>query len=206
MGNEEAARLWARTGGWAGIGGVAAYLLAAFAPLPDVLGYAAAFLFGPLVAVASVGLRHRLAAERPGPLPDLGALFGAGAGFTVLAMLTTQQAIFARLEAAAAGGEEASRALRAGLDAVHFGLDVAWDVLISLSLLLFAAAMLRHPSFGRAIGATGLLLGALLLGFNLWTFPVPPEAAGTIDWGPFCALWMLVAYVLLLRAARPRGR
>ena len=47
-----------------------------------------------------------------------------------------------------------------------------------------------------------LLLGALLLGFNLWTFPIPPEAAGTIDWGPFCALWMLVAYVLLLRAAR----
>ena len=84
----------------------------------------------------------------------------------------------------------------------------SWSRLVRFSspATFFAAAMLRHPSFGRAIGATGLLLGALLLGFNLWTFPVPPEAAGTIDWGPFCALWMLVAYVLLLRAARPRGR
>ncbi len=206
-GGEIGASGWARVGGWSGIAAVAAYLLAAFAPLPDRLGYALAFAFGPLVAVASVGMRRVLAAERPGPLPELGGLFGVGAGFMVLAMLTTQQAIFARVAApgGAAAPDASAAALARGLDAVHFGLDVAWDVLIGLSLLHFAAAMLRDPRFGRAFGATGIALALLLLGFNLWTFPVPPAAAGSIDWGPFVALWMLAAYGLLVRAGRAPG-
>jgi len=202
---DDVVRSWARIGGWAGIAAVAAYLLAAFAPLPDRAGYALAFAFGPLVAVASVGMGRVLAAERPGALPDLGAVFGIGAGFMVLAMLTTQQAIFARTPLGDGAVDEGTKALRRGLDAVHFGLDVAWDVLIGVSLLLFAIAMLRHSRFGRVMGATGIALALLLLGFNLWTFPVPPAAAGTIDWGPFVALWMLVANALLLRAARARG-
>lgn len=206
-GGEVGASSWARVGGWSGIAAVAAYLLAAFAPVPDRLGYVLAFAFGPLVAVASVGMRRVLATARPGALPELGGLFGVGAGFMVLAMLTTQQAIFAR--GASSGGalapDASAEALARGLDAVHFGLDVAWDVLIGVSLLLFATAMLRDPRFGRIFGAIGLALALLLLGFNLWTFPVPPADAGSIDWGPFVALWMLAAYVLLVRAGRARG-
>lgn len=65
-GGEVGASSWARVGGWSGIAAVAAYLLAAFAPVPDRLGYVLAFAFGPLVAVASVGMRRVLAAARPG--------------------------------------------------------------------------------------------------------------------------------------------
>lgn len=196
---------WIRTGGVCGLLGIASYLAAAFAPLPEVAAYAAAFAFGPLLGVGLAGARHLLALERPGPLVDVAALFGTAAGFTVLAMLTVQQAIFGSTAAAiAAAGEtpdaQVLRQVRTGLDSVHLGLDVAWDVLIGTSVLLFGLAMLRHPSFGRLLGGLGVALGALLLGFNLWYFPTPPADAGSIDWGPFVALWLLAVFVQQLRA------
>ena len=196
---------WIRTGGVCGLLGIASYLAAAFAPLPDVAAYAAAFAFGPLLAVGLAGARHLLVLERPGPLVDVAALFGVAAGFTVLAMLTVQQAIFGRSAAAiAAAGEtpdaQVLRQVRDGLNSVHLGLDVAWDVLIATSVLLFGLAMLRHPRFGHVLGGLGVALGALLLGFNLWFFPTPPASAGSIDWGPFVALWSLAVFVQQLRS------
>lgn len=196
---------WIRVGGIAGVASIASYLAAAFLPLPDVAGYFAAFAFGPLVAVGSVGLRALLGLERKGPLVDVAALFGAAAGVTVLIMLTVQQSIFAlaarALEAAGDGPDAAAIGrVRDGLDSVHLGIDVAWDVLIATAVVLFGAAMLRHPRFGRPFGALGILLGLLLLGFNLWYFPVPPASSDSIDWGPFVALWMLATFVLQLRA------
>ena len=198
-GNAESTLSWMRVGGVGGLLGIVAYLAAAFAPLPDTAGYAAAFAFGPLIAVGAFGLRRALALHRPGPVVDLSALFAAAGGITVLAMLTTQQAIFAVTRKP---GATVDPQLEAGLDAVHFGLDVAWDVLIGTATVLLGVAMLGHPRFGRVMGAVGILLGLLLLGFNLWHFPIPPEAAGSFDWGPFVALWMVVTFVMLLRSQR----
>lgn len=198
---------WSRVGGFCGLLGIASYLAAAFAPLPETLGYAAAFAFGPLLAVGFFGLHHQLAVRRPGPLTQIAAAFGLAAGFTVLIMLTTQQAIFgvlAKLPPAEDAGAKTSRAqLEAGLDAVHYGVDVAWDVAVSVAVVLFALAMLRDPRFGRILGGLGVLCGLLLLGFNLAFFPQPPAAAGSLDWGPAVALWLLAAFVALLRSARP---
>jgi hypothetical protein len=199
-----------RTGGLCGLLGIAAYLAAAFAPLPDVLGYAAAFAFGPLLALGAIGLYHALAFERRTPLLQTAVVFAVGAGFTVLIMLTTQQAIFGVMKDVAArnaGVLDAAQTtslgtLKEGLNAVHFGIDVAWDVLISVAVILFAAAMLGHPKFGRILGGLGIVLGALLLGYNLWYFPVPPASAHSVDWGPFVALWLLVTFALLLRVPK----
>lgn len=208
MGNDSESTLaWIRAGGVAGILSIVSYAAAAFAPLPDVAGYLAAFAFGPLVAVGSLGLRALLGLERRGPLVDIAALFGAAAGVTVLIMLTVQQSIFAlsarALEAAGEGPDAAAiQQMRQGLSSIHLGIDVAWDVLIATAVILFGIAMLRHRRFGRLFGGLGILLGLLLLGFNLWYFPVPPVNAESIDWGPFVALWMLATFVLQLRALR----
>jgi hypothetical protein len=120
-------------------------------------------------------------------------------------MLSTQQAIFGVMKAAIAGASDPAsadvyRKVADGLDAVHLGIDVAWDVLISVAVILFGIAMMRHPRFGLVLGVLGVASGGLLLLFNLWYFPVPPAAANSIDWGPFVALWMLAAFLLLLRA------
>lgn len=197
---------WIRLGGVCGLLGITAYLAAAFVPLPDTLGYAAAFAFGPLLAVGSTGLYHCLALHRRTPVAQIAAGAAVAAGVTVLVMLTTQQAIVVLGQRAIDGAPdaataEASRRLAAGLDAVHLGIDVAWDVLISIAVILFGVAMLPHPRFGRLAGLSGIALGTLLLGFNLWYFPTPPANAASIDWGPFVALWMLAVFVRLLRSA-----
>jgi hypothetical protein len=198
---------WIRTGGICGLLGVGAYAAAAFAPLPDTLGYAAAFAFGPLLSIGLVGLYHALALRSRGPLVQIATLLGVAGGVAVLVMLTVQQAIFGLTKQAIAkasdpGAADVYRKIAEGLNAVHFGIDVAWDVLISASVILFGIAMLRHPKFGWIHGGIGIVLGALLLGFNLWYFPTPPASADSIDWGPFVALWFVVTSVRLLRAER----
>lgn len=198
---------WRRFGAIAGILAVVSYALAAFAPLPQTAALAFAFAFGPLVSVGMLGLYHTLADGRPTPLLQVGALLGIAAGVTVLVMLATQQAIFSITDAAVAATADPARIddarrLRNGLNAVHFGIDVAWDVLISASVIIYGTAMLRHPAFGRLMGGLGIVLGALLLAFNLRHFPVPPANAESIDWGPFVALWMLTAFVMLLVRGR----
>jgi len=196
---------WIRVGGVCGLLGIGAYLAATFVPLPDTLGYAAAFAFGPLLAVGAVGLYHCLALVQRGPLVQVAAVAAIAGSVTVLIMLTTQQAIFGVMKRAIAEASDPAsadvyRKVANGLDAVHLGIDVAWDVLISVAVILFAIAMMRHPRFGRVMGVSGVGFGGLLLVFNLRYFPVPPAAANSIDWGPFVALWLLAAFLLLLRA------
>jgi hypothetical protein len=196
-----------RVGAACGFAGGLAYALAAFAPLPELAGYAAAFAFGPLLALGVVGLYHGVSDGRPTPLTQAAALLGVAGGFTVLIMLTAQQSTFALLgeaitDATDPADAEAFRKVRRGVNAVQLGLDVAWDVMIGSSVVLFGLAMLRHPAFGRVVGAIGVALGGLLLAFNLRYFPVPPADAKSIDWGPFVAVWMMVVFVLLVRHTR----
>jgi hypothetical protein len=198
---------WMRVGGACGLLGGLAYALAAFAPLPDTAGYLAAFTFGPLLSLGVVGLYHALSLERATPLTQAAAILGVGGGLTVLIMLTAQQAIFALLGDAIAGAgspaeAEVYRKVREGVNAVQLGIDVAWDVMIGASVVLFGIAMLRDRHFGWGVGGAGVVLGMLLLAFNLLHFPVPPAESASIDWGPFVALWMLAVFVLMLRAER----
>lgn len=195
---------WIKVGGICGISSIASYLGAAFVPLPEVLTLAAAFAFGPLLGIGAMGLFHALSLEKRGPLLQIASVFALAGSLTVLIMLTTQQAIFAlnaRAVAAAADPQVAAEIQRIGegLGAVHLGIDIAWDVLISVAVILFGIAMWRNPRFGRVFGGLGVVLGALLLGFNLHYFPIPPIDQDSIDWGPFVALWLLVAFILTLR-------
>lgn len=196
---------WMKIGGVCGILGIFSYLAAAFVPMPDMLVYAAAFAFGPLLAIGAIGLYHGLSAQKRTPLTQIATFFAVSAGITLLIMLTVQQAIFGAMKVSADKiGETANKDIHKqifdGLDAVHFGIDVAWDVLISTAVILFGIAMLHHPKFGKIIGALGILFGSLLLAFNLWHFPLPPASVDSIDWGPAVALWLLTAFILLLRA------
>ncbi len=192
---------WSVIGGLCGVCAVLSYIGAAFIPMPDVLTLAAAFAFGPLLAVACVGLHCATPAWAGRALTQIAAGFGVAAGATVLAMLSVQQSIFATL--GAAGTNEDMKAVAALAHAVHLGLDVAWDVLISTAVLLFSAGMLGLRGIaGKLMGSSGLILGSLLLGYNLWYFPQPPVYADSIDWGPFVALWLLLCF-LMLATRRP---
>jgi len=189
----------ARAGGICGLLALASYFAAAFVPLPDRASYVLAFAMPVLLIVGFLGLHRKLTATRPSFATDVAAVFAACAGATLLAMLCVQQALFVSLESAS---DAASKPIRAALHTTHLGLDVAWDVFVSIAVALFAVAMMRHAAFGRVLGGVGLVLALLLLGFNLAYFPEPPGSAESIDWGPAVALWMIVTFAMLWRSAR----
>lgn len=190
---------WTRVGGVCGIAAVLFYFAAAFLPLPDTASLILAFAFGPLVSIASWGLVHALEQGKPRVGTRIAGFLGASAGITVLAMLTVQQALFAA-QGKIAEGDPSRASLIALSDAVHFGLDIAWDCLIAASITLFALHFWRVPAFGKVMSALGVLCGLGLFAINMAAFPDPPDSIGLLDMGPFCALWMLVAYVWLLRS------
>ncbi|HLO16572.1 MAG TPA: hypothetical protein VK206_17195 [Anaerolineales bacterium] len=81
------------------------------------------------------------------------------------------------------------------LKAVWWGLDVAWDLYIGTGTILFALCMFGRRGLGAWFAVPGLLIGGLLLIFNIATFPKPPDTAGFVDLGPLVGLWYLVIYV-----------
>jgi hypothetical protein len=68
---------------------------------------------------------------------------------------------------------------------------VAWDLFLAIGTAMLAWNMGRHPRFGRAYAATGLLLAVALLGLNLAAFPENPGRAGLVDVGPLIGGWYL---------------
>ena len=64
----ELAIAWIRVGAICGFVSFVCYIMAAFVPLPKTIGLAAAFAFGPLLSLASIGLYQCLALHRRGPL------------------------------------------------------------------------------------------------------------------------------------------
>jgi hypothetical protein len=74
---------------------------------------------------------------------------------------------------------------------------------------MLAWNMERHPRFGRADAATGLLLAVALLGLNLAAFPENPGRAGLVDVGPLVGgwyLWVTLRMAASLRWAQDRCR
>lgn len=72
---------------------------------------------------------------------------------------------------------------------------MAWDLFLAIGTLLFAVNMWDHPRFGRALAIAGGLTAALLLAFNLSTFPEPPGDTELFDVGPVVGLWYLAVAI-----------
>jgi hypothetical protein len=84
------------------------------------------------------------------------------------------------------------------VDKVQLGMDLSWDVYLSVGTFLFALSMLTHPRFGKIFGWLGISFALLLLYFNFISFPVPPGEAGLIDFGPAIGLWYLAVAIRIL--------
>ncbi|MGD0651379.1 MAG: hypothetical protein ABSA97_09625 [Verrucomicrobiia bacterium] len=185
--------VWIRTGLVAGLSGCLIYPSIIFLRLPKAALVVLAAAIGPLLAVTSLGLGKLLQLPRPSVSAQLAMMFNFAAGVLVSAMLLVQLAIKARLQGAKASPE---------IVGIWLGLDVAFDVYVGLGTGLFALSMLRHPRFGRVFGGIGLIIAALLLGLNLFTFPTPPADAGLFDLGPIVGLWYLVVLLQAWRSMR----
>jgi len=197
---------WIKTGAISGLAGGLMYFAAAFIPMPDLAVYVAAFSFGPLLAIGCTGLYHFLSDADKAPRLQIALVSAIAGGITILIMLTVQQSIFGMMPKAPENGLSANEAtllkIRDGLNSVHWGMDVAWDILICTATILFSWSMIKRTGLWKLLGGLGIVFGLLLLSFNLYYFPTPPASVNAIDWGPFVAIWFLIVFVVLMFKSR----
>jgi hypothetical protein len=138
---------------------------------------AVVFGFVTSLGVGSIAIWQVLAYDRPSPIAMLGAISNVVAGALLLSMALVQVA-----------AKDVQDPPDQQIRAVYWGLDVAWDLYLAAGTLGFAWAF-REGSPFRLLWPPGALVGALLLGLNIATFPEPPASAGLVDVGPLVGLW-----------------
>jgi len=180
---------WIRVGIVGGLCASILYPVLLLAPLPLPVTAAVASFLGPAIGLGSLGLYRLIRLDAHSVTAALGAVSNIIAGGLFTAMVLVQLAVRARVPERVPD-----------LVGVWLGLDVAWDIYIGLGTLAFGWAMRRHPRFGWAFSALGLLLGLLVIVLNIIPFPTPPADAGLFDIGPFVGLWYLASTIQAWRS------
>lgn len=194
---------WHRLTVYCGLSAFISYFLAAFAPFPDKISLLLAFAFGPLFMLSSVGLFYVLKHWKDSINLRIAGLFNIVATAMVTMMLVVQltgQSFHQQFKAADRGSvsEEQLKWIFKEMNSVQLGMDLAWDISISVGTFFFALVIFKHPGMSKVVSVLGLIFSVLLLGFNLNYFPEPPGEVGSIDFGPFVAIWYLLLMVWLV--------
>lgn len=165
--------------------------------LPDPIALMLAFSFPLLWIIAFMGLYSYLKETKHTVSLEIGYIFGMIGAALALTLLVVQQANFIWHKQAmeAATSEESKALLNAtfrGVNRVQAGMDVAFDIFITIGWILFGINIAENKNFNRFLGYAGSLIASGLLVLNMITFPTAPAEAGLFDLGPFLGLWALV--------------
>jgi len=169
--------------------------------LSQRLSLVLAFAIGPVAVLGTLALSESLVRVFGTFTLRVGTIFLV-IGFALLTLMATmQQAIFAeyRQLLGATASAQAPTSLKesfALVNRVQLGADVAFDIFYSLGIILVSSAIVRGRWFERVVGAYGLVVATGLLVLNMWFFPTPPAAAGSVDLGPATIAWWVGLFVL----------
>ena len=157
---------------------------------------------GPAFLGFSLGLYHVLRAHHRTVTVDLGLLANVAGGIGLTLMIFAQLGLrrWLELQFGDAATDSPERALDTAYQAgngIQLGMDVAWDVFLVLGAVLLAWNMWHHPRFGRLLAASGTVIALALLVINLSVFPEPP-GHDLIDLGPVIGLWYTIVAIRLL--------
>ncbi len=190
-------------GGGIGLSILLAYLNFAFGwiLLSERLSLVLAFAIGPVAVFGTLALSENLKRFFDTSTIRLGTNFLVIAFALLTLMLTMQQAIFAEYQQLldATATPEAQSSLKTSFaltNQAQLGADVAFDIFYSLGIIFISSVLVRSKGLERVIGAYGIVAATGLLVLNLWFFPVPPSAVGSVDLGPATIVWWVGLIVL----------
>ena len=190
-------------GGILGLAILLAYLNFAFGwvLLSQRLSLVLAFAIGPVAVWGTLALSESLVRVFGTFTLRVGTIFLV-IGFALFTLMATmQQAVFAEYKQllGATASTQAPTALKESFELVNrvqLGADVAFDIFYSLGIILVSSAIVRGRWLERVVGAYGLVVATGLLVLNMWFFPTPPAAAGSVDLGPATIAWWVGLLVL----------
>jgi hypothetical protein len=171
--------------------------------LPMQLNLFLHFAFGPLLVVAFMAIQTFLKQKYDSVSNRIGAVFGAIAGVVFCCMTVVQASNlqWIRDQIANTSDQSIKEELQRNLVSVfsvQLGLDIVWDIFITVATVLMGIAILRLSKFATLYGVLGIVVGSATLFLNLYTFPVPPREANLLDLGPFVGAWFFGLTVYLL--------
>lgn len=190
-----------KIGAISGVISILFYFGAAVLPfIPETISRLMGFTFPLLWIIGFMGLYSFLKRESHTPTLEIAYLFGIIGAALAGTFIVVQQAnfIWHDLAMSSAITEESKALVKAtfkGANRVQAGMDVAFDIFITISWFLFGINLARKQIFRKLMGWITCLLSAGLLILNMITFPTAPAEAGLIDLGPFLGLLILVVYV-----------
>jgi len=196
-------KLLSLLGGVLGLAILLAYLNFAlgWVALSQHLGRMLAFAIGPVAIWGTLAIYESFMRVFGSFALRVGTIFLVIAFALLTLMLTMQQAVFAEYQQllGAMAPAEAPTSLKqsfALVNRVQLGADVAFDIFYSLGIILISIVIVRRRGFERVAGAYGLVVATGLLALNMWFFPTPPAAAGSVDLGPATIAWWVGLFVL----------
>lgn len=189
-----------KVGAIAGIISIIFYISAVAVPLPSPIPRLLAFTFPLLWILSYMAFYHFLKNDRHTPTLEIAYIFGIIGAALACSLLVVQQAniIWHNEAMEAAQTDEAKALLKAaykGANRVQAGLDVAFDIFITIAMILFGINLAKSPKLPSFLGIVMSFIATVLIVFNMITFPDGPAEAGLIDAGPFLGLWMLIVYI-----------
>jgi hypothetical protein len=194
---------WIKLGVVCGILTTLIYPLLILVKMPIIITALLAAAMGLLLSLASIGLYQMLRLHRKTVKLQIAVLFNIIAGVLLNLMFMVQLTVREFMkgyidQATNEYAQETYEMIWKSVDKVQLGMDLSWDVYLSVGTFLFALSMLTHPRFGKIFGWLGMSFALLLLYFNFISFPVPPGEAGLIDFGPAIGLWYLAVAIRIL--------
>jgi len=194
---------WIKLGIVCGILTTLIYPLLILVKMPIIITALLAAAMGLLLSLASIGLYQVLKLHRKTVKLQIAVLFNIIAGVLLNLMFMVQLTVREFMkgyidQATNEYAQETYEMIWKSVDKVQLGMDLSWDVYLSVGTFLFALSMLTHPRFGKIFGWLGISFALLLLYFNFISFPVPPGEAGLIDFGPAIGLWYLAVAIRIL--------
>ena len=194
---------WIKLGVVCGILTTLIYPLLILVKMPIIITALLAAAMGLLLSLASLGLYQVLKLHRKTVKLQIAVLFNIIAGVLLNLMFMVQLTVREFMkgyidQATNEYAQETYEMIWKSVDKVQLGMDLSWDVYLSVGTFLFALSMLTHPRFGKIFGWLGMSFALLLLYFNFISFPVPPGEAGLIDFGPAIGLWYLAVAIRIL--------
>lgn len=195
-------RRWILTGIVCGFLAMAVYFFMVFVNMSLKVGYPIAWAFGPLLAVACMGIYHFLKQHRDTIRAQIAVVFAALAACCVTLMLTVQgvaRTLFPgyKPEAADQAGQLAWDLAYKSIMRAQGGMDLAWDIFIFSATALFASVMIARSIGWKILGIAGVFIGVVGLGLNLAVWPANPGTVGLVDAGPFTGAWYGVLTVMM---------
>ena len=189
-----------KIGAISGIISIIFYVSAVAIPLPDPLPRLLAFTFPLLWIISYMAFYYFLKKGKHTPSLEIAYIFGIIGAALACTLLVVQQANFMwhREAMEVAVSDESKALLKAafrGANRVQAGLDVAFDIFITLSVILFGFNLARSSRLPSFLGLGMIIIAGALLVLNMLTFPDAPAESGLFDLGPFLGLWMLFVYI-----------